>query len=305
MTEIDRINDKFFKKTFSDLDNTRAFLKIVLPEPLRKATDFSKIEIDTTNYVSNRFKESFSDAVVKTKIKTTDEKAKELDADIYILLEHKCYRDVAIFIQLLRYMYLMWQKDMDEKKPLRLIIPVVFYHGKEKWNIPRSFIEQFNVSDEIKKFLLNYRYILFDTRDWDFRDKRNEELKDNVFLLTALALMKSVGNEEFEPVREIFKFWHEKGFTREKDKILFFLMYISETKDIDPDRLKKILEDTKIRGGDIMPTLAQRLRNEGKEQWMKEEKIETARRMLNDNVSIENIVKYTGLTEQEVRALMH
>jgi predicted transposase/invertase (TIGR01784 family) len=181
----------------------------------------------------------------------------------------------------------------------------VFYHGKEKWNIPRSFIGQFDVSDEIKKFLLNYRYVLFDTRDWDFRDKRNEELKDNVFLLTALALMKSAGNEEFEPVHEIFKFWHEKGFTREKDKILFFLMYISETKDIDPDKLKKILEDTKIRGGDIMPTLAQRLRDEGKEQWMKEGKIEAARRMLNDNVSIENIVKYTGLTEQEVRALMH
>ncbi len=28
MTEIDRINDKFFKKTFSDLENTRAFLEI-------------------------------------------------------------------------------------------------------------------------------------------------------------------------------------------------------------------------------------------------------------------------------------
>ena len=87
------------------------------------------------------------------------------------------------------------------------------------------------------------------------------------------------------------KFWHEKGFTGEKD--------------IDPEELKKILEDTKIRGGDFMPTLAQRLRDEGKEQWMKEEKIETARRMLNDNVSIENVVKYTGLTEKEVRALMH
>jgi predicted transposase/invertase (TIGR01784 family) len=101
------------------------------------------------------------------------------------------------------------------------------------------------------------------------------------------------------------KFWHEKGFTGEKDKILFFLTYISETKDIDPEELKKILEDTKIRGGDFMPTLAQRLRDEGKEQWMKEGKLETARRMLNDSISVENVVKYTGLTEQEVRTLMH
>jgi len=32
---------------------------------------------------------------------------------------------------------------------------------------------------------------------------------------------------------------------------------------------------------------------------------ETARRMLHDNVSIENVIKYTGLTEKEVKALMN
>jgi len=85
----------------------------------------------------------------------------------------------------------------------------------------------------------------------------------------------------------------------------------------DPENVK----ETKIDGGDIMPTLAQRWKDEGKKEWievgmqkgmktgmktgMKAERLKTAKRMLSDNVSIETIAKYTDLTEKEVRSLMH
>jgi len=54
-----------------------------------------------------------------------------------------------------------------------------------------------------------------------------------------------------------------------------------------------------------MQTLADRLRYEGKKEGKKEGKLETAKQMLLDNVSIENIMKYTGLKEKEIKALMH
>ena len=319
MSEIKNIHDKLFKNVFENVDNTRAFLRKVLPETLIKAIDFSKISIDFTDYVSKKFKEGHSDIIVKTLM--INEKGKELQTDIYILVEHKSYKDEEIFIQLLLYMYLMWQKDLSEDKPLRVIIPLVFYHGKDEWDIPQSFVDQFAVSDEIKEFLLDFSYVLFDTKNWNFREEKNGGLRDNVFLLTAVTLMKSAFNEDFESIREIFKFWHDSGFNRERENMLFFLAYLSETKDIDPGKLKKILEESKINGGDIMPTLAQRLRDEGKEKWMNvgkeigmiegkekwmnEEKLETARRMLNEDFTIEQIVKLTGLTEEEIRRLLH
>jgi len=278
MQEIKNIHDKLFKNVFENVDNTRAFLRKVLPETLM-----------------------------------INEKGKELETDIYILIEHKSYKDEEIFIQLLLYMYLMWQKDLAEGKPLRVIIPLVFYHGQDEWDIPQSFVDQFAVSDEIKEFLLDFSYVLFDTKNWNFREEKNGGLRDNVFLLTAVTLMKSAFNEDFESLREIFKFWHDSGFIRERENMLFFLAYLSETKDIDPGKLKKILEESKINGGDIMPTLAQRLRDEGKEKWMNvgkeigmnEGKLEAARRMLNEDFTIEQIVKLTGLTEEEVRRLLH
>jgi predicted transposase/invertase (TIGR01784 family) len=74
-----------------------------------------------------------------------------------------------------------------------------------------------------------------------------------------------------------------------------------------------MLEETKIEGGDIMQTLAQRFRDEGKEKWMnygkkegiKEGILNTARRMLNNGYSIKNIEECTGLTEKEIKQLIN
>jgi predicted transposase/invertase (TIGR01784 family) len=69
-----------------------------------------------------------------------------------------------------------------------------------------------------------------------------------------------------------------------------------------------MLEKSKIDGGEILETLGQRLREEGRKEGEKrgekKAKLETAKRMLNDGLPIESIVKYTGLTEDEVKALM-
>ena len=61
-----------------------------------------------------------------------------------------------------------------------------------------------------------------------------------------------------------------------------------------------------------MPYLAsweRSAKREGKKEGKKEGKIEgkreTAKRMLLDNISIEKVIKYTGLSEEEIKALMN
>jgi predicted transposase/invertase (TIGR01784 family) len=307
--DIKNVHDKLFTDTFNNPENARVFLKLALPAALLRFIDLSILTLDHIKYIDRRFKDSLADLVVKTKLKTG------IDADIYIVFEHKSHRPgvAAIFMQVLSYMYLRWQKDLDAKKPLSVIIPLIFYHGEEGWNIPRSFNRQFDVPEEIREFLLDYKYLLFDTEDWDFHDERNAELKNNVFLLTALAAMKSAFNNDMESIAEIFNFWREKGFAGDTEKAIFFLSYISETRDISQEALKKALEASQIDGGDIMPTLAQRLRKEGEKigeargeaRGIKKERFEMARRLLMDDMSVENVMKYTGLTEAEVRSVMN
>jgi len=44
---------------------------------------------------------------------------------------------------------------------------------------------------------------------------------------------------------------------------------------------------------------------EGKKEGKIEGKLETAKRMLSDGLSIENIIKYTGLKEKYLKELTH
>jgi len=304
---IEKISDKFFKSVFGKEENTRVLLKKLLPAEFKKRIDFDSIEIGNTDQISNQFAEFFSDIVVKAKIMSKS--GRKIPTDICFILEHKTTAKVRIFIQVQKYMVEEWQKDIDEKKPLRIIIPIVFYHGKRPWNIPHEFIDQFDIDDELKPFLLNYRYFLFDTNSWDMETETDDELKSNVFLLSTIALMKYAYSEDYDGIEAVFRFWHEKGFLEEIENVIYFLLYISETKKLDREQMEKLLEKNRIDGGDIMLTLAETLRNEGRkigiDEGKKEASIKIARELLNDGFSLENIKKYTGLTEKEIKALMH
>jgi predicted transposase/invertase (TIGR01784 family) len=62
---------------------------------------------------------------------------------------------------------------------------------------------------------------------------------------------------------------------------------------------RKNLEKSKIDGGDLMQTLAQRLRKEGE----KKGKIETARELIKKGVDINIIAEATGFPRAEVEKL--
>jgi predicted transposase/invertase (TIGR01784 family) len=291
------IHNNMFIKTFSDPENMKILLKMALPKAIVQAIDFSEMNIDFTTYVTDDIKDYYSDIVVKTRMKTGD--GETIPLDIYILVEHKTEAKKKSLVQILKYLYHEWQKDVDQKKSLRVIIPLVFYHGKDPWNVPRSFVDQFKVSDDIKKYLLNYRYILFDTKDWDFLAEENQELRDHVFLFTSLLLMKSAYNDDMEAVKAIFKLWHEKGFISNKEKVIFFLIYVAYIRDIPLEQLGKTLEECKIEGGDMMQTLAQQLKREGK----KEEKLNIARELVKNGVDINIIARSTGLPLDKIEKL--
>jgi hypothetical protein len=139
--------------------------------------------------------------------------------------------------------------------------------------------------------------------------------------------MKAAYKNDWEAILEIFRFWHERGFTENKEIVLYFMKYISYTQDINPDHLKRILEKSEISGGDLMPTLAQRFREEFKEEVreeVKEEVIETlgpqlreegekegmekkakeaALRMLKKGFELDTIIDITGLKKSEIEKL--
>ena len=328
--DIKNAHDSFFKKLFSDKNNVKSFLTIALPQDLLSNIELEKIDIDPTGYVSEAMEGSFSDIVVKTRIKGEKKeeqkekgkkkkgkkrgKDKGIPADIYIIFEHKSYRDRNIYFQLLKYMYMMWEQDYREGKELRVIIPLVFYHGRGKWRLSKEFNSVFGVNEDVRKYLLNYEYLLFDTNEWDFEDEKNRGVRNNVMLMSGLLLMKSVFSKDIKGVERVFDLWSKMGFKDEK-LIISLLFYIVETRDIEEEKLKELIEEKNIGGDEIMRTLGRRWYEEGKQEGIQEgiqkgiEKGElerakkVAKNMLIRGLDIKLISEVTGLSEKEVEEI--
>ena len=88
------------------------------------------------------------------------------DLYIYLLLEHKSSPDPWVGLQLLRYLVRIWElhrKQHPKEKKLPAIIPLVLYHGKQKWRISkkfRSLIAQ--DSTELDHYIPDFSYQLHD-----------------------------------------------------------------------------------------------------------------------------------------------
>ena len=279
MGEIKDVHDRFFKKLFSKTENIKDFLKEVLPEAIAGEINFNKIKIEGTEYVDKVYKKNLSDLVVKTELN------RGKAAYIYILFEHKSYKDKKVILQLLSYMLKMWKRDMENKRPLRIIIPLVFYHGRRKRDIPVKFRENFDCDESLKEYLLDYRYILFDTNELKVGSQEENKFRGNVNLLTGIVLMKNVYYNNYSNLEYIFNLWAKTGFIGKKDLVVFFTRYIVEMEDIDAGKIEKLLKD-KLKEEGVMPTLAQR--------WLEEGKLSKQR-----EVVIKQLDKKFGLKEEE------
>jgi predicted transposase/invertase (TIGR01784 family) len=140
-------HDKFFKAVFSEEQVAQQHLTAFLPPEITEHLQFDKMTLDTTAYVSKRFKSFQSDVVWSIPYKHGKVK-------IVLLYEHKTAYDRHIHFQVMRYMLEIWEHCIKRSKPLEIIIPVVVYQGTDNWEkIP--FQDLFSVQDaELLRFCL-------------------------------------------------------------------------------------------------------------------------------------------------------
>ncbi len=294
-------HDSYFMDAFANKKSISTFLNTVLPPKVLKQIDLSNIEFDLKSYLNEKLSKRISDLVVKTAIKTDTTKEKIVEIDIYFLFEHKSYKDNSILLQLMRYQFLMWQKDEVDKKPLRVIIPIVFYHGKTGWNIPTSFVDQFEVSEDIKKYLLNFSYLLFDTKNLNIEEEKYQALTKNIKLTAQILLMKNIFAKNIEKLEDVLKFWYKNGLVQDKDFLEKSLTYIMFTNDYSQDEIIELLEKNIEEGGEVMPSLGQRLLDKGRTEGKKE----VVLKMFKKGYKIDEISDIIGLSKNEIEVILN
>ena len=84
------------------------------------------------SFIEEDFRESFSDLLFKANIGGRG-------GYVYFLFEHKSTPSPAIAYQLLKYMVAIWGREIDENTQLPIIMPLVIYQGRERWNVGTAF----------------------------------------------------------------------------------------------------------------------------------------------------------------------
>jgi hypothetical protein len=174
-------HDEFFKAIFGDVRRARDLLLGLLPPEVSRELDLSALALDQTSYVSDALKESCTDLVFTCPL---DGKP----AMVAILLEHKSWEPAVPHLQLLRYMLSIWEQNLADKEPLRVVIPILIHQGETRWEI-RAFADTFAfLPDSLRRFVPSFDLVYEDLVTTSAAELGT--LFHDAVVQTALATMK-------------------------------------------------------------------------------------------------------------------
>ena len=253
--DIHNPHDKLFKAAFMVKETVTEFIINFFPKELLELIDLKKLKLDTNNYIAEDLKEYFADVVYSTKLNGRN-------STLVLLFEHKTTISKALFLQLLGYMYFIWKKDFQEKRPFSIIIPIVVYQNKRKY-FRKSWYHLFpNLPEELKPYIPNFDFIL--TQVKNIGDVTIFDLKDEGLLKTVLLAFKHIENTDFviKHFDDFFKFFqnnpHLEVFSRQ------LLIYLYRRSGINLDIIRELVNQLpQSLKSEAMTTYAQ-IKEEGK-----------------------------------------
>lgn len=191
MNDRNPSHDDFIRNILSNKEIAVAYFKSYLPAFVSKRLDFSELQQLPDTYLSDELKKSMSDIVYSCKLKNSKE-----SVQVSLLIEHKSYPDKYTSVQIGAYIFSAFQKQIKNKEPLFLVIPVLLYHGKTKWKYSplKSLFE--DIDNDWKQFLPNFEYVYNDLGL--LSDKEIEALNNKFLAASILALKHSQEKEWIE-----------------------------------------------------------------------------------------------------------
>jgi predicted transposase/invertase (TIGR01784 family) len=288
--KIINTHDKFFKSLFSNKNEVKEFVSKTINPSIVENLDLSTLKIDNTEYLDNRLSSSFSDLVYNCKYGKTEIK-------ISLLFEHKSQPEKFPHFQLLGYMLRIWELQIKQNEKLTPIIPILFYHGKKRWD-NKGFEEYFGELDnEIQNFIPKFNYELIDTSTYS-----DDELKahfESIELQVGLLIMKNIFDEQkmLEKLGLLSEQINELLQTQEgRDFFDSITVYMLNATRITSDKYRERMETISAQAEQQFVSTAQRLEYQGIEKGMKK----AAVRMISKGYSNKTIMELTDLKENEV-----
>ncbi|MDX9965118.1 Rpn family recombination-promoting nuclease/putative transposase [Desulfobacter postgatei] len=164
----------------------------------------------------------------------------------------------------------IWRLGFKQSKALKLpiVIPLVLYHGTQKWTVDRRFSSLFEGPvDKLAGYTPDFEFILYDLSQYT-----DDQIKGTIMARVAMLLLKHI----FEPdIADLLPniFMLLKDLSEQETGLKYFeslIRYLfSNVEGITTEKIHAIVSNTlsEEKGGIIM-TLAEKLIKEGHAQGL-------------------------------------
>ena len=280
-------HDEFFKAVFSRLEIVLDYLTKMLPIDLQKELDFNSLTRANGSFVSPMLQEYFSDVVYRCAFKGS-----KRPIFISFIFEHKSSVEPYPHLQLLRYMLDTWEEQRKQGKAITPIIPIVVYHGKEKWR-KRKFSAYFgkNIPAGLEPFFPNFDYLLT-----DLQSLNNDQILElgQGLLINAFLMMKHIWNPDYVINNAHIIFANLGKDSSQEDFIVLILAYFFKNAEIAEEKVQKFFDALPQNINKSAMTTYEMILEKGIEQGIEQTLNAATREMISN-----------GCTDQFIMTILH
>lgn len=303
--KITRAHDATFKKVFEQKEIAINVIENNLPAEVIKLLDMDSLEKLDGSFINEELKENFADIIYKVKIN-------QKECYIVLLLEHKSQPDKLTAFQVARYIIELWSKEISAgKKEISVVIPIVIYHGKNKWRYEtniRELIPNFNeLPDYIVDKLPVLEYELINVATHEEKEFNQYEPITRMILRS----MKYVFYGKDKVIEELLISVEEIPPNIDDEKLYYYinilLIYFQNTgNEITEADLNRKIKELDGKGDKIM-TILQAREQKGIEKGIQFGEIKKAKEMAANGITkgydIKIIMDMTGLSLEEIEKI--
>ncbi len=268
----------------------------------------NEIEKYNSSYISEELKNSESDVVYKMK-----------NENVFFLIEHQTKIDYSMPYRILKYELNLIESVENDNKYIgkwheySLVIPIVLYTGKEKWNAKLDLRSIQHKWRNYKGQELSRYNIL------DINEISDSELLEEKSIISKIMLIEKSKTEEklCETLNRIYIEINKNAtvYTKEERKFLNKATSVLALNIVGEKKAKEILKNIDVGGeGDMLAVFDmireenERIFNDGRKAGIKtgiktgiqQNRIEYIKNMLKEKLPIDLISRITGASKEEI-----
>ena len=309
---IHKIKDNSYKELFDNPEVFIQFIKHFSNVPILNDIKAEDMEDYTNRFIPLFLEEKDADSIKVVKIKE--------DIFVITMIEHQSEVCYNMSCRMLWYMVLIWnewikQKEKEEKgitirKDFKLppILPIVYYTGTDTWSAEVNFSNSVYLSNEFSKYIPNFSYELVPLNKYTIEDlMKYEDILSFIMILDKIKkpaqikeILEKITEEYINKVNENIP---DNLLQLIKNIVFLFLKKIDASKK-EREEIEGLINERRF--STMFETLeynVQKEREQCKLEGEMKKQVEIAKSMLNDNLSIAMIMKYTGLSKEEIEKL--